>query len=48
VASHHGERNSPEYLPECLTALAEVRDEAPERLARDTTDNARAVLGLPA
>ncbi|MGD8937421.1 MAG: TatD family hydrolase [Thiogranum sp.] len=47
VASHHGERNSPEYLPECLQALAEVRDEAPELLARQSTDNARDVLGLP-
>lgn len=46
VASHHGERNSPAYLPECLAALAEVRDEAPETLAAQTTANARAVLGL--
>lgn len=27
VASHHGERNSPEYLPECLQALANIREE---------------------
>jgi TatD DNase family protein len=47
VASHHGQRNSPEYLPECLQALAEVREEAPELLARQTSDNARDVLGLP-
>jgi TatD DNase family protein len=47
VASHHGERNSPEYLPECLQALAEVRAENPGRLARQCTDNARDVLNLP-
>jgi TatD DNase family protein len=47
VASHHGQRNSPEYLPECLQALAEVREEAPELLAQQSSDNARDVLGLP-
>lgn len=46
VASHRGERNSPEYLPECLQALAEVRQEAPGLLARVSTANARAVLNL--
>jgi TatD DNase family protein len=48
VASHRGERNSPEYLPECLAALAEVRAEDPESVAARTTANARAVLSLPA
>ena len=47
VVSHRGERNSPEYLPEVLVSLAEVRDEGIEDLARRTTDNARAVLRLP-
>ena len=46
VAQHHGERNSPEYLPYCLAALAEVRDESAEELARITTANAREVLKL--
>jgi TatD DNase family protein len=46
VAQHRGERNSPEYLPYCLAALAEVRDEPLEELARSTTANARAVLQL--
>ncbi len=46
VASHHGERNSPAYLPECLAALAEVKDEDPAEVARITTANACAVLGL--
>ena len=46
VASHRFERNSPEYLPEILQALAEVRDADPAALAQTTTANARAVLGL--
>jgi len=46
VAAHRGERNSPEYLPDCLQALAEVRDQDPALLAEQTTRNACAVLGL--
>ena len=46
VAAHQGERNSPEYLPDCLRALAEVRGEDPEQTARATTRNALEVLGL--
>lgn len=47
VASHRGERNSPAYLPECLAALADVRDQDPAELARVTTRNAFSVLNLP-
>jgi TatD DNase family protein len=46
VAAHRGERNSPEYLPDVLQALAEVKGEDPRRLAALTTANARAVLGV--
>jgi len=46
VSQHQGERNSPEYLPYCLAALAEVRDEDPEDVARITTANAREALLL--
>ncbi len=46
VASHQGERNSPEYLPECVQALAEVRGEPVAEVARYTTENAIRVLGL--
>jgi TatD DNase family protein len=46
VASHHGQRNSPEYLPECLSALAEARGEDPDYLAQQTTANAEAVLAF--
>lgn len=48
VATHRGERNSPEYLPDCLQALARVRDEAPDYLAGQTTANACAAFGLHA
>ncbi len=47
VASHQGSRNSPEYLPEVLAALAEVRGEEPALVAATTTANASRVLGLP-
>lgn len=47
VAAHRGERNSPEYLPHCLRALADVRDEGAEFLASQTTLNACSVFSLP-
>jgi len=46
VAAHQGERNSPEYLPDCLLALAQARDEAPEMVAAQTSANAREVFGM--
>jgi TatD DNase family protein len=46
VAAHHGERNSPEYLTDCLDALAEVRGEDRAYLAEQTTRNALDVLRL--
>ena len=46
VARHRGKRNSPAYLPDCLAALAEARNEDPEAVASRTTENAREVLGL--
>ena len=46
VSQHRGERNSPEYLPEILAALAEVRQEDVSSLAEQTTLNACEVLGL--
>ncbi len=44
VASHRGERNSPEYLPECLNALAQIRNEQPEFTALYTTTNAYQII----
>ncbi len=46
-ASHTGERNSPEYLPEVLTALAQLRSEPTAELAAATRENARRLLRLP-
>lgn len=45
VAQHHGERNSPEYLPYCLKALAEIRELDPEMVAVQTTRNTFQALG---
>ena len=45
-AAHHGERNSPEYLPEVLASLAELRDEPIEELAARTTLNACELFGI--
>jgi len=44
VASHQGQRNSPEFLPECLAALASLRNEDIECVAAQTTQNAETVL----
>ena len=46
VATHRGERNSPEYLPDCLQALADVRGEETASVAAATTRNAEQVLRL--
>jgi Tat protein secretion system quality control protein TatD with DNase activity len=46
VAAHRGERNSPEYLPQILATLAEVRQEDPAAVAAATTRNARELLEL--
>lgn len=44
VASHQGQRNSPEYLPECLQALAKVRNEDINTVAAQTTTNAEEIF----
>jgi len=46
VAAHRGERNSPEYLPDCLAALAEVRGIDPTAVAQTTTASAHRLLPL--
>lgn len=46
VASHRGERNSPEYLIESLNALATLRDDDINHIAAQTTANTCAVFGL--
>ena len=46
VAAHRGERNSPEYLTDCLHALVDVRDESLDVIATQTTQNACNVFHL--
>ena len=46
VFQHQYQRNSPVYLPYCLQALAEVRNEAPEVIAKQTTKNAISIFNL--
>jgi TatD DNase family protein len=46
VAAHRGERNSPEYLPDCLRALAEVKEMDVQQVAEITTRNAMGVMGI--
>ena len=43
-AAHHGERNSPEYLPEVLATLAGLRGMAEEALAAQLLVNTRDAL----
>lgn len=47
VARFRGRRNSPEYIPYVLEAMASVRPEPAEEIAAATTRNAAGVLGLP-
>lgn len=45
-AAHWNENNQPEYLPEILDSLTELRSEGRIRIAEQTTRNARLVLRL--
>lgn len=45
-ASHHGERNRPEYITEVALSLAGLRNLPVSQIAGQTTNNARALLGL--
>lgn len=46
LAGRQGERNSPEYLPEIAVTLAQLRGAPVEDIARQTSDNARALFRL--
>lgn len=46
VAAHQGERNSPEYLPYVLNAVADIKATSVAEVARITTHNARRVFNL--
>lgn len=43
-AMHYGERNYPEFLPEIVSALAELRGEDAALLIQQTSENARRLL----
>ncbi|AGF77215.1 hydrolase, TatD family [Desulfocapsa sulfexigens DSM 10523] len=45
-ASHHGERNSPEYLTEVALSLARLRDVPVSHIAEKTSNTVRALLSL--
>jgi TatD DNase family protein len=47
-SAHRHQRNSPEYLPEILAALAELRQLTPAEVAAATTANLRPLLSLQA
>ena len=40
LSTHRGERNSPEYLPEVLACIAQLRSESEAHVAEETTRNA--------
>jgi TatD DNase family protein len=42
--SHRGKRNEPAYLPMTLAVLARFRNESPEILAQQTTENAARIF----
>jgi TatD DNase family protein len=46
VESHRGERNSPEYILDALTALAKIRNEDINLIAQQTTFNANEVMNF--
>ena len=46
VESHRGKRNSPEYIMECLTALAKIRNQDVDVIAKQTSQNANDVINF--
>ena len=46
VMQYRGQRNSPEYLPYCLEALATVRGQSKAAIAEATSANARQLLWI--
>jgi TatD DNase family protein len=45
---HRGQRNEPAYLPEILKAVAQLRDETPQRIAEQTATNTRRLFKIGA
>lgn len=46
VESHRGQRNSPEYIVDALSALAKIRNESIELIAEQTSRNADDVINF--
>lgn len=46
VESHRGERNSPEFIVEALSALAAIKNESIDFIAKQTTQNANDVMNF--
>ncbi|RBP49616.1 TatD family hydrolase [Arenicella xantha] len=46
VSAHQGERNSPEYLPFVLAAVAEIKNLSVEQVAEVTSQNAQRIFNL--
>ena len=46
VAQHSGQRNSPEYIPFIAKSLAEIKQMSVEKIAIETTLNAKSVFNL--
>ena len=46
VESHRGQRNSPEYIIDSLSALANLRGEDINMIAKQTSENANAVINF--
>jgi TatD DNase family protein len=46
TAAHRGERNEPARLVDVLDAIANLRDEAREKIAEATSANAERLFGL--
>ena len=46
VESHRGERNSPEYIVDVLSALAQIRNDSIETIAAQTTKNANEIMNF--
>ena len=44
VESHRGQRNSPEYIVDSLSALANLRGKDINIIAKQTSENANAVI----
>jgi TatD DNase family protein len=46
VNAHKGQRNSPEYITDCLASLAKLRDEDADFIAKQTTQNATDIINF--